>query len=267
MPTLEARGVELSWSEIGSGNTVLLVHETATSSESWEPVASALAEDARAVRYDRRGWGASSAPDGYRRTTIEEQSEDAAVLLDSIEAGAAVVCGAGVGAVIALDLVMRRPELVAGAVLVEPPLMALLPAATEALSEDRAALQDAVADRGAEGAVELYLSGALSALGAGAGRLPPDLTAGAGERPAVLFAELGAPAGWRMPLPELASAARPSLIVTAASTPQLLREAAEALGSRLAGSELREVDEERTAPHLGDPGGVAALALELAGPG
>ena len=32
MPTLEARGVELSWSEIGSGNTVLLVHETATSS-------------------------------------------------------------------------------------------------------------------------------------------------------------------------------------------------------------------------------------------
>ena len=123
------------------------------------------------MRYDRRGWGASSAPDGYRRTTIEEQSEDAAVLLDSIDAGAAVVCGAGVGAVIALDLVMRRPELVAGAVLVEPPLLALLPAATEALSDDRAALQDAVADRGAEGAVELYLSGAL--LGPRRGGRPP----------------------------------------------------------------------------------------------
>ena len=53
--------------------------------------------------------------------------------------------------------------------------------------------------------------------------------------------------------------------MTAGSTPQLLREAAEALGSRLADSELRAVDEERTAPHLGDPGGVAALVLELAG--
>ena len=32
MPTLEARGVELSWSESGQGATVLLVHETATGS-------------------------------------------------------------------------------------------------------------------------------------------------------------------------------------------------------------------------------------------
>ena len=40
MPTLEARGVELSWSESGSGNPVLLVHETATERPtSWEPVA------------------------------------------------------------------------------------------------------------------------------------------------------------------------------------------------------------------------------------
>ncbi len=125
--------------------------------------------------------------------------------------------------------------------------------------------EEAVADRGAEGAVALYLTGALSALGAGAGRLPAELTADARERPRILFAELGAPAAWSMPLLDLAAAQLPSLIVTAPSTPYLLREAARALAARLAGSEPRELEVARTPPHVGDPDGVGALALELAG--
>ena len=140
MPELEARGVELGWSERGEGAPVLLIHETATSAAVWGAVARAISERARAITYDRRGWGASSAPDGYQRTTIEEQSEDAAVLIESLGAGLAVLCGAGIGAVIALDLLLRRPELVAGAVLIEPPMLGLLPQATEALSADRAGL-------------------------------------------------------------------------------------------------------------------------------
>ena len=71
----------------------------------------ALSEGARAISYDRRGWGGSSAPDGYRRTTVEEQSEDAAALIESAAEAPAVVCGAGLGAVIALDLLLRRPDL------------------------------------------------------------------------------------------------------------------------------------------------------------
>ena len=82
MPTLEARGVELAWSERGEGAPVLLIHETAATGAVWEPVAAALSGRARAIVYDRRGWGASSAPDDYRRTTVEEQSEDAAALLE-----------------------------------------------------------------------------------------------------------------------------------------------------------------------------------------
>ena len=74
----------------------------------------------RAIAYDRRGWGGSSEPDDYRRTTIEEQSEDAAALIEAIADDPAVVCGAGLGAVIALDLLLRRSELVSAAVLIEP---------------------------------------------------------------------------------------------------------------------------------------------------
>jgi pimeloyl-ACP methyl ester carboxylesterase len=109
MRALEARGVELAWSERGQGPPVLLVHETATSGAVWGPLAEALEGEFRAISYDRRGWGASTAPDTYRRTTVEEQSEDAAALLASAADGPAVVCGAGLGAVVALDLLLRDP--------------------------------------------------------------------------------------------------------------------------------------------------------------
>jgi pimeloyl-ACP methyl ester carboxylesterase len=266
MPTLEARGVELSWTERGEGPLVLLIHETATGGATWDPVGRALSEQARAIAYDRRGWGASSAPPGYQRTTIEEQSEDAAVLIESLGTGPALLCGAGIGAVIALDLSLRRPELVAGSVLVEPDALALLPEATEALSEDRQALEGAIAQRGAEGAVALYLSGWLAALGAGLDRLPTALTLEARNRPAGIFAELGAAAAWTMPLVRLADAERPSTIVTAPSTPPLLREAARALQGRLGASETVEVAGSRTPPHIGAPGEVADVVLELAAP-
>jgi pimeloyl-ACP methyl ester carboxylesterase len=266
VPTLEARGVELSWSERGEGSPVLLIHETATGAAAWEEVARAISARARAVSYDRRGWGASSAPPGFQRTTIEEQSEDAAVLIESLGAEPALLCGAGIGGVIALDLSLRRPELVAGSLLVEPDALALLPAATEALSEDRKALEAAVAEGGAEGAVTLYLSGGLTALGAGCGRLPEALTDESRRRPAGIFAELGAAARWSMPLARLGDAARPSLIVTAPSTPPLLREAARALQVRLGGSEEREVEAVSAPPHIGAPEEVAALALVFASP-
>ncbi len=228
------------------------------------PVAKAASKRARVISYDRRGWGASTAPPGYQRTTIEEQSEDAAVMIESLGAEPALLCGAGIGAVIALDLSLRHPELVAGSVLVEPDALAMLPAATEALSDDRRALEAAIAERGAEGAVALYLSDRLAALGVGLGRLPTALTAEGRRRPAGIFAELGAAAAWTMPLVRLADAERPSRIVVASSTPPLLREAARALQGRLGRSETLEIAASRTPPHIGAPDEVASVILELA---
>src|SRR5690349_5227909 len=175
MLRLAARGVEIAWSERGDGAPVLLIHETGASSAACAAVAEAVSARARAISYDRRGWGESSAPDGYRRTTVEEQSEDAAALIESLDQARAVLCGTGLGAVIALDLLLRRPELTAGAVLIEPPLLQLLPAATEGLSTDRRALE-AAAGEGRDAIVELYLSGGLGAMAAGVGR--PQTAAG-----------------------------------------------------------------------------------------
>jgi pimeloyl-ACP methyl ester carboxylesterase len=266
MGRMAARGVELSWEERGKGPPVLIVHETATGSAAWAEVVDELAKRCRAIAYDRRGWGASTAPDDYRRTTVEEQSEDAAELLASLEATPAALCGAGLGAVIVLDLMLRRPELVGGAVLVEPPLLQLLPDATEALSADRRALEGA-AGEGREALVDLYLSGGLGAIAAGVARFPEELTAPPRERPASLLAELGAVPAWAMPLPRFGQARTPSTIVTAPSTPQLLRRASDALASRLALSDRTEVASPRLPPQLGAPRETAELAAGLAAAG
>ena len=254
--------VELHHWEAGRGGTVLCVHETATSSEAWRPLADALGERARTVAYDRRGWGRSEAPEPYLRTTIQEQSEDAARLIVERGGGAPVLCGAGLGAVTVLDLVLRRPELASGAVLIEPPLLAFVAEATELLSEDGGALRRAVHDGGPLAGVELYLSGGLPALGPGAERLPRALSAPAREQPLSLFAELAAVPSWALPLPEMDRNRVPARIVVSPSTPALLRRSCGGLAARLGGAELRELSGDRTV-HLDDPAGLATLIGEL----
>lgn len=261
MPTLEARGVEIAWSERGDGSPVLLIHESAAMGAIWEPVAGSVSERSRAIFYDRRGWGRSSAPEDYRRTTVEEQSEDAVALIERVAGEPTVVCGASLGAVIGLDLLLRRADAVSAAVLIEPPLLQLLPEATQALSDDRRRLEGAAAT--GDDVIELYLSGGLPALGAGVGRLPESTATAARERPWSVMAELGIASGWRAPPSRLAAAQRPSAIVTAASTPPLLRDASTALAGRLARSSSREVDSGARAPHVGAAEQVATLLLEL----
>jgi hypothetical protein len=100
-------------------------------------------------------------------------------------------------------------------------------------------------------------------LGPGVARTPDETAAAARLRPGSVVAELGIQAGWRMPLPRLASAEHPSAIVTAESTPPLLREAAAALSARLARTSAQEVDSPQTPPHLGAPAEVAAIVAEV----
>ena len=261
MPALEARGVQLAWSERGQGPPVLLIHETAATGAVWDPFEEALATEFRAIAYDRRGWGESSEPDDYRRTTVEEQSEDAAAVLEAAADEPAVVCGAELGAVIALDLLLRRSELVSAALLIEPTLLQLTPIATEALSRDRHRIEIAAGNR--ENVIDVYLSGGLPALGPGVRRMPEAAEAAARARPRSVMAELGIPAAWRMPLPQLASADRPSAIVTSDSTPPLLRSAAESLAARLGESTLREVSSPQAPPQIGAAAEVAAIVAEI----
>ncbi len=92
MPEVEGAGVALHYDERGDGRPLLVVHGMASDAAAWAPALDELAAaGARAIAYDRRGYGASGAPQPYAATTIQEQAEDAAALMTALErrAGAA----------------------------------------------------------------------------------------------------------------------------------------------------------------------------------
>src|SRR5436190_659606 len=152
--TAEGAGVALAYEIEGSGTPVLLVHDIA-SDRAGVPVV----PGARSIRYDRRGYGDSGAPEPYVGTTVMEQAEDAAALLGSLDVPAAVVAGIGFGALIALDLAVRHGAIVRAVVAADPPLYPFVPEANEELAEQRRVLQDSMATGGPDAAVEAWLAG------------------------------------------------------------------------------------------------------------
>jgi pimeloyl-ACP methyl ester carboxylesterase len=254
--------VELRWLERGAGPPLLCLHETAAVAAIWEPLIEAVGGEARVIALDRRGWGGSEAPEQYAATTIEEQAADAAALLEALQTDPALVCGSGLGAVAALELLLRSGDLVRGGLLIEPPLLAYLPEATEGLGADREAIGAAVHDGGLEGGVDLYLRGGLPHLGPGAERIPAPAGEAARRRPASLFAELGAVPAWSLRTAEMLALEAPSRIVLCASTPAPLRAAAQELSVRLGAAELAEVGGEGL-PHVTAAAELAGLVAEL----
>ena len=88
-------GVDLAYVERGEGPAVLLIHDLAADALTFTPVLEALAPHARAIAYDRRGYGASGAPESYERTTVQEQGEDAGALLHELGVEHALIAGDG----------------------------------------------------------------------------------------------------------------------------------------------------------------------------
>lgn len=114
-------GAELHYDDIGAGSAILLIHGNGATAAQWGETVEALAASHRVITYDRRGFGRSIHPPvkDFRRHT-----DDAAALLDELDAGPATVVGWSGGGLVALDLATRRPDLVASLVLEEPPLHA-----------------------------------------------------------------------------------------------------------------------------------------------
>jgi pimeloyl-ACP methyl ester carboxylesterase len=185
------------------------------------------------IAYDRRGYGASEAPATYERTTVEEQAEDAAMLLRGLGAAPAVVCGRDLGAVVALDLVRRYRDLVRAVALVDPALYQLAPAATQALSAERVVLEKELRDGGPAGAVAAW----LAARGA-----PADRIERARADHVAFFADYAGLATWPVLRRDLRGLDLPVAVLVSAHAPAYAREAAGTL-AELAGVELRGEDE------------------------
>jgi pimeloyl-ACP methyl ester carboxylesterase len=221
-PTVESAGVELAYREAGSGPAVLLVHGIAHDARAWEEVIAGLGERARAIAYDRRGYGASGAPDPYERTTVNEQAEDAATVVRALGAAPVVACGADLAALVCLDLAQRHRELVRAVVAIDPPLYAFAPRATEALAAQRIMLEEALREGGPEEAVSAF----LAQTGAGDERLQRARAAAS-----AFFADYAGLATWPVTRRELRQLEVPLAVLTSSSAPRYTLEAADALAA------------------------------------
>jgi pimeloyl-ACP methyl ester carboxylesterase len=222
-PSVEGAGVALNVVERGGGPAVLLVHGLASDAEAMAPIADALASNARVIAYDRRGYGASGAPEPYHGTTVEEQAEDAAAVLRALAADPALVCGDGLGALVALDLAKRYGALVHGLVLSNPPLFMFVPEATERLAAQHAELEAAVREGGPEAGVEAWLGG----------RLDGEALARARAAHRAFFADYAGLASWPITRRELRALAVPAVVLTAPGSPPHIVAAADALAALL----------------------------------
>jgi pimeloyl-ACP methyl ester carboxylesterase len=218
-PSVEGAGVALNVVEQGSGAPVLLIHGLAADAEAMAPVAQALAGEARAIAYDRRGYGSSGAPEPYRGTTVEEQAQDAAALLRALDPGPVVACGDGFGALVALDLAKRHRALVRAAVLSNPPLFMFVPEATERLAAQHAELEAAVREGGPAAGVEAWLGGRVEG---------PALDRARAAHHA-FFADYAGLASWPVTRADLRALDLPAVVLTGPWSPPHVVAAAEAL--------------------------------------
>lgn len=187
---------------------------------------------------DRQGWGSSPSPEDYRRTSIAEQAIAVLASIDGMPGGSGslAVVGEGLGAVVALEIALSRPDLVSAVAMIDPTILGLLTGATEGVSTDGELVREAVESGGPEAAYRLFLSGGLETLGAGAGRLG-GLADHGPLAPRSFLVELPAVPAWPLDPARFEDLEARVLLVSVGDSPELLREAANSLIERVPGAE------------------------------
>jgi 3-oxoadipate enol-lactonase len=107
--SVRSDGCDLYYEEVGEGVPILLVHPAGSTASTWGAAAEELARIGRVIAYDRRGYARSG---GEPARSISTHTADAAAILEYLRTPPAVVVGTSAGAAIAVDLAVRRPDLV-----------------------------------------------------------------------------------------------------------------------------------------------------------
>jgi pimeloyl-ACP methyl ester carboxylesterase len=101
----------------GDAPALLLIHGTAASARSWEPMVPLLTGSHRVIRIDLLGCGRSAKPDGASYA-VPDQARLAGAALDQLGIEHTIVVGHSSGGAVATALAERRPDLVTALVLI-----------------------------------------------------------------------------------------------------------------------------------------------------
>ncbi|MBS4728684.1 alpha/beta hydrolase [Mycobacterium sp. SM1] len=107
----------LAYDDRGSGEPVVFIAGSGGMGRTWHlhQVPAFLAAGYRAITFDNRGVGATENTDGF---TTQTMVADTAALIETLGAAPARIVAASMGAFIAQELMLTRPDLVSAAVLI-----------------------------------------------------------------------------------------------------------------------------------------------------
>jgi pimeloyl-ACP methyl ester carboxylesterase len=151
--TTTINGTSLHVEVRGHGPPVLLIPGATGDAGHSAKVSELLASDHTVITYDRRGNSRSPASGP---TSLDQQADDAAALLRQLGVAPATVFGTSGGAIIALRLALRSPDVVKRLIVHEPPFIGALPDAPVLAAGLQAQLRDALAG-GPRHAMEVFL--------------------------------------------------------------------------------------------------------------
>jgi pimeloyl-ACP methyl ester carboxylesterase len=255
MTKAQVNGIRLYYEEHGSGAPILCIHAAGSSALMWADAIEELARHGRVIAYDRRGCTRSERPDPYERTSVAEQADDAAALLDALAAAPAVVIGRSYGGAVAIDLALRYPDRVRALALLEGDALGLSPAGLEWTKAIRDRLREVAAQDGVDAVYEALIG---EFLGEGAwDSFPDEVRRILTENGPVLLAELGYVEEAMPDAAAFATIEVPALLVAASGSPPEQREMTEAMAGVLPNARTALV----AGGHLIDPAGPEVLAF------
>ena len=256
MAECTAGGVQLHYDERGTGDPILCIHGAGSSTQLWATAVEELSELGRVIAYDRRGCSRSERPQPYERTSVSEHADDAASLLDELDAGPAVIIGRSYGGTVALDMAIHHPDMVRGFAVLEGDAPRELAPATAAWIDAVERRLREVADRDGVGTVGEALIDEI--LGEGVWpQLPEPMRQVLTENGPAILAELGGEWWLDADAEALAGVEQPVLLVGAADSRPELREPTEALAKAMPAARLVVVE----GGHLIDPAGPEVLGF------
>jgi pimeloyl-ACP methyl ester carboxylesterase len=132
--------VELSYTEVGVGRPVVLLHAFPLSSQLF--AALLPLPGYRVITPDLRGFGSS--PGGDDEPDLAHMAEDVRALMDRLGLAEAVLGGVSMGGYVVMEMLRQEPELVTGALLIDTKATA----DSVDASAGRLAMAEAVLERG-----------------------------------------------------------------------------------------------------------------------
>ena len=260
--TTVVNGIELTSIEQGTGKPVVFVHGSLADYRSWTFQMGDFGRSFRAIAYSRRRHWPNAWPENDDGVcSADVHANDLAGFIEALGIGPCHLVGSSYGAMIALTMTVKRPDLVRSLVLGEPPLLPWLESTPEGASLYDAFQANAWGPAGEafrsgdlEGGVRLFINGVI---GDGAfDRMPLPARASMLDNAREMAVETQTPPERYFPSltrDQVGAIQAPVLLLTGARSPLMFHRVTDRLESCLPSVERVEIPDTSHSIHSGNP--------------